>query len=67
VICPLTTVLRPRWPTRLQLSCAGKKADLCADQIRVLSKSRLVEKIGTLSRKEAVALCALLAEMYGEP
>ena len=67
MVCPLTTVLRPQWRTRLQVNCAGKKADVCADQIRVLSKTRLTEKIGKLSARDAAALCALLSEMYGEP
>ncbi|MEA3211795.1 MAG: mRNA interferase MazF [Chthoniobacter sp.] len=66
VVCPLTTVLRPHWRTRLQVTCAGKKADVCADQIRVMSKARLADKIGTLAVGDAAALRELLSEMYGE-
>jgi len=67
VVCPLTTVLRPHWRTRLQVMCAGRKADVCADQIRVLNKTRLAHKIGVLPPAEAAALRELLTEMYGEP
>jgi len=67
VVCPLTTVLRPHWRTRLQVTGAGKAADVCTDQIRVVSKTRLTRKIGTLSANDAAALCQLLSEMYGEP
>jgi mRNA interferase MazF len=67
VVCPLTTRLRPQWRTHLQVKCAGKPADICAEQIRVLSKTRLTKKIDSLSGKEAAALAALLAEMYGSP
>ena len=65
VVCPLTTVLRPHWRSRLQVSSAGKAADVCADQIRVVSKSRMGTRIGALSREECAALRQLLAEMFG--
>lgn len=67
VVCPLTSVLRPQWRTRLQVTCGGRKADVCAEQIRVFSKSRLGDRIGVLSDNEAAALRELLTEMYGEP
>lgn len=67
VVCPLTSALRPHWRTRLQVSCAGRPADVCADQIRVMNKTRLGEKLGCLSADEAAALRELLTEMYGEP
>jgi len=66
VVCPLTTVVRPHWRTRLQVRAAGKAADVCADQIRVVSKQRLTRKAGTLSTTEAAALRVLLTDMYGE-
>ena len=64
VVCPLTSVARPEWRTRLAVTCAGRKADVCADQIRVASKRRLGKKLGTLSAREAAALRRLLGEMY---
>lgn len=67
VVCPLTTKLRPQWRSRLRVNSAGKPADVCADQIRVLSKTRLTRKLGTLTAKEITALRGLLTEMYGEP
>ena len=67
VICPLTTVLRPQWRTRLQVTCAGRKASICADQIRVITKSRIASRIAILKAKDAAALRQLLSEMYGEP
>lgn len=67
VVCPLTTVLRPAWRTRLAVTSAGKPSDVCADQIRVVSKMRLTRKIGALKPAKAAALRELLTEMYGEP
>jgi mRNA interferase MazF len=66
VVCPLTSVLRPAWRTRLQVRCAGRKADICAEQIRTVSKRRLGPLLGTISEAELTALRQLLAEMYGE-
>jgi mRNA interferase MazF len=66
VVCPLTTVLRPSWRTRLQIGSAGKPADVCGDQIRTVNKSRLTKKIGSLTPEEALALRSLLAAMYAE-
>ena len=65
VICPLTSTLRPHWRTRLQVRSVGQDADVCADQIRVLSKARLAGRIGRLSDGDARALHELLTEMYG--
>src|SRR2546427_6370302 len=66
VVCPMSTVLRPHWRARLQVTSSGKPADVCADQIRVVSKSRLTGKSGVLSEGDATALRELLSDMYGE-
>ena len=67
VVCPLTTMLRPHWRTRLQVSVGAQPADVCADQIRTVSKTRLTTKLGALAPGEAAALRDLLVEMYGKP
>lgn len=64
VVCPLTTVLRPSWRSRLQVTVAGKRADVCADQIRTISKTWLEKRMGTLSKRDSEALQRLLREMY---
>jgi mRNA interferase MazF len=65
VVCPLTTKLHPRWRSRLQVKCAGKNAEIAVDQIRTVSKSRLISKIGALSTKESQEVRRLISEMYG--
>ena len=67
VVCPLTSTLRPKWLTRLQVRCDGRKADICAEQIRTINKTRLGARVGTLSKSENTALRELLTEMYGAP
>ena len=66
VVCPLTSAVRPKWRARLQVRCAGRKADVCAEQIRAISKARLGEHLGTLSKSEAACFRAPLTEMYGD-
>lgn len=66
VICPLTSSLHPTWRSRQQISCAGKAAEIAVDQIRTISKTRLRQKIDTLSKADAALLRRLISEMYGE-
>jgi mRNA interferase MazF len=65
VVCPVTSALRPKWRTRLQVRCDGRKADICAEQIRTIAKARLGDRIGELSKTEGAALRELLSETYG--
>ncbi len=66
VVCPLTTKLHPRWKSRLQVRCAGKAAEIAVDQVRTISRSRLLGRIDRLAPKDAEALRNLICEMYGE-
>ena len=66
VICPLTTKLHPRWRSRIQFTCAGQPAEIAVDQIRTVSKTRLLRQIDHLSEMTARELRRLITEMYGE-
>ncbi|MCI5163988.1 MAG: type II toxin-antitoxin system PemK/MazF family toxin [Candidatus Electrothrix sp. AX5] len=66
VVCPLTSSLHPAWRSRLQISCAGKPAEIAVDQIRTISKIRLRQKIDSLSKANVFQLRKLISEMYGE-
>ena len=66
VVCPLTSQLHLDWRSRLQVKVAGKDAEIAVDQIRVVSKTRIGRKIGTLSAAHAAVLRQLICEMYGE-
>ena len=65
-VCPLTSQLHPAWRSRLQVKCGGRPAEVAVDQIRTVSKVRLGDKIGSLSKDEAAALRRVITEMYGE-
>lgn len=66
VVCPLTSKVHPQWRTRLQIECAGKKAEIAVDQIRAISKKRLRQRIDKLSIPQASQLRRIITEMYGE-
>jgi mRNA interferase MazF len=64
-VCPLASQLHPTWRSRLQVRCGGRPAEVAVDQIRTVSKTRLRERIGVLTKNEAAALRRLITEMYG--
>jgi mRNA interferase MazF len=65
-VCPLTSQLHPAWRSRVQVRCGGSPAEVAVDQIRTVSKARLGDKVGALSRDEAAVLRRVITEMYGE-
>ena len=65
VVCPLTTALHPTWRSRIQIRCAGKAAEVAVDQIRTISKARLIKKLDALPAAAADAVRHLIVEMYG--
>jgi len=66
VVCPLTTSLHPKWRSRIQISCKTEKAEIAVDQIRTISKIRIIRKIESLSAENAYLLRKLITEMFGE-
>ena len=66
VVCPLTSRLHPTWRSRLQVTCAGKAAEIAVDQIRTISKKRLKDRIDQLPASHASQLRRIITEMYGE-
>lgn len=65
VVCPLTSVLHPRWRGRLQVRCAGNDAEIAVDQIRTISKRRLRQRLDRLPAADCAELRRLVTEMYG--
>ena len=65
VVCALTSKLHPRWRSRIQTVCAGRRAEIAVDQIRTISKERLGRRLDVLDPATAATLRGLIAEMYG--
>ena len=66
VVCPLTTAVHRAWRSRIQISVKGRDSEIAVDQIRAVSKKRLIEKIADINPAEALQLRLLISEMYGE-
>lgn len=66
VVCPLTTKVHPQWRSRIQITCARKKAEIAVDQIRTISKERLDKRIDRLEASTTARLRHLITEMYGQ-
>ena len=66
VVCPLTTALHPSWRSRIEVLCAGRKAEIAVDQIRTISKARLGRRLDRLDPAVAAQLRGLITEMYGQ-
>jgi mRNA interferase MazF len=66
VVCPLTSRLHPRWRSRIQFTCAGRKAEIAVDQIRAISKERIKRRVDRLDASLATALRHTITQMYGE-
>lgn len=65
VACPLTTSIHRNWRSRIQTVCAGQDAEIAIDQIRAISKLRLIKRLDRLSPGTAAELRHVITEMYG--
>ena len=65
IVAPLTTKGRP-YPTRIACKFQGKEGQVVLDQMRTVDKSRLVRKLGSISRSTQRDVLATLAEMFAE-
>ncbi len=63
IIAPMTTTMHT-YPTRIALNFGGKEGQIALDQLRTIDKTRLVKKLGTISKAEAQKMCAVLVEMF---
>jgi mRNA interferase MazF len=63
IVAPMTTKGRD-YPTRIDCSFQGKKAQVVLDQIRTVDKMRLVKLLGTLDSKNGDRVLQVLHEMF---
>ncbi len=63
VVAPMTTSERA-FPFRVGLSFHGKMGQVALDQLRSVDRTRLVKLLGTVPTKTAVAVSAVLVEMF---
>jgi mRNA interferase MazF len=65
IVAPMTTKGRA-YPTRVVCRFQGKDGQIVLDQIRTIDKSRLVKKLGQISRDEQRAVLNALAALFAE-
>ena len=65
VVCPITSRLHPRWPSRIQAMVRGRRAEIAVDQIRTVARERLGKGMGKLSEAAAAGVRHLITLMYG--
>lgn len=65
VVCPVTSRLHPRWPSRVRTTIGGRQAEIAVDQIRTIDKARLGERLGPIGDVAAVEVRHVITQMYG--
>jgi mRNA interferase MazF len=65
VVCPITSRLHPRWPSRIQATVGARRAEIAVDQIRTVARERLGKRMGKLSEVAAAGVRRLITLMYG--
>ena len=65
IVAPMTTKGRP-YPTRVTCQFQGKEGQIVLDQIRTVDKSRLVRKLGRVSKSTQRDVLQILAETFAE-
>ena len=65
IVAPMTSKGR-NYPTRVPCTFKGTKGQVVLDQIRTVDKSRLVKKLGILSKSVQQKTLAVLQEMFAE-
>jgi mRNA interferase MazF len=66
VVCPLTSTLHPRWRSRVQITSRGQRGEIAVDQIRTVSKQRIIRRLDKITAKAAEELQRTISEMYGD-
>ena len=65
IVAPMTTK-GAAYPTRVSSRIKGKQGQIVLDQLRTVDKTRLVRKLGTLTRPTQGQVLSVLAEMFSE-
>lgn len=65
IVAPMTTGSRPA-PFRVPVTFKGKSGLILPDQMRIVDKTRMIERVGKVDAQTAAAVGRVLAEMLGE-
>jgi mRNA interferase MazF len=65
IVAPMTTKGK-KYPTRVECKFERKQGRVALDQIRTVDKTRLVKKLGELSKETQEEALHVLAEMFAK-
>ena len=65
VVFPMTARLHPSWPSRVRVDLPDKTGEIAVDQIRTVSRTRIKDRLGSLSGTAAAELRHVIAKMHG--
>ena len=65
IVAPMTTK-GAAYPTRVSSKFKGKQGQIVLDQLRTVDKTRLVRKVGTVTRPTQELVLSVLSEMFSE-
>jgi mRNA interferase MazF len=65
IVAPMTTK-GAVYPTRVSSKFRGKAGQIVLDQLRTVDKTRLIPKLGTISRPAQVEVLTVVTEMFAE-
>ena len=63
IVAPMTTHTR-NYPTRVPCQFQGKKGQILLDQIRTVDRSRMLQKLGSLSPSTERRVLGVLADIF---
>ena len=63
IIAPMTSTIK-NYPTRVTTTFQGKKGQIVLDQILTIDKSRLIQKLGSISSTAEEKVLNTLQEMF---
>ncbi len=63
IVAPMTTKGKD-YPTRVNCTFKGKRGQVVLDQIRTVDTSRLVQKLGTISRETQSKVMLIISEIF---
>lgn len=64
IVAPMTSTTSKNWPTRIPLTFDGKQGVIALDQIRTISKGRVIKQLGVIDNQTAQRVCDTLVELF---
>ena len=65
IVAPLTSTIK-NYPTRVTIVFQTRESSIALDQIRSVDKSRLLRKLGNLSKEDSEAISSILIAMFAQ-